>query len=181
MPCAATPFITPPLPSFHTGEFPAPCEATGAFLSVGFAAPIISVAYQTSEKRYGANMATLYVETLESNPVEFVVVLDTTGIAMGTNVVTYLSYSDEQGNDPDASGVVAFAPELECGGHVTVYNAAEVARKLQEGDESDCDVCSGLSIAQVEALAMYDDGGKQIICDPTCLDSSYDPTHCNCE
>lgn len=49
--------------------------------------------------------------------------------------------------------------------------------------EYDCSVCYNLTTAQEEALASYDDGGKKIFCDPTCLDESgvTDHTHCNCE
>ena len=45
----------------------------------------------------------------------------------------------------------------------------------------DCSVCVNVSAAQVEALATYDNGGKQIVCDPACVDGVSDPTHCNCE
>lgn len=34
---------------------------------------------------------------------------------------------------------------------------------------------------QEEALAMYDGGGKVIVCDPTCNDGVSDPSHCDCE
>lgn len=44
----------------------------------------------------------------------------------------------------------------------------------------DCAVCSDLTTAEKEALASYDNGGKKIVCDPTCLDGVSDPTHCNC-
>eukprot|EP00752_Nemacystus_decipiens_P017851 g16007.t1 len=40
-------------------------------------------------------------------------------------------------------------------------------------------VCYDLTDAQEEALAKYDNGGKTVVCDPTCLDSSVDPLHCN--
>lgn len=42
-------------------------------------------------------------------------------------------------------------------------------------------VCYDLTDAQAEALANYDNGGKTVVCDPTCLDSSVDNQHCNCE
>lgn len=45
----------------------------------------------------------------------------------------------------------------------------------------DCSVCSNLTTAEEEALASYDNGGKIIVCDPTCLDGVTDPIHCNCE
>ena len=49
--------------------------------------------------------------------------------------------------------------------------------------EYNCSVCYNLTTAQEEALASYYNGGKKIVCDPTCLDESRvtDPTHCNCE
>lgn len=53
-----------------------------------------------------------------------------------------------------------------------------------DGDSSefDCSACEDLTDAQIEALAKYDDdGGKAIVCDPTCLDGVSDPLHCNCE
>lgn len=34
---------------------------------------------------------------------------------------------------------------------------------------------------QVEALASYDNGGKVVVCDPTCDDGSGNSSHCNCE
>ena len=45
----------------------------------------------------------------------------------------------------------------------------------------DCSVCENLTSAQEQALASYDNGGKNIVCDPTCLDNSSDPSHCNCK
>ena len=47
--------------------------------------------------------------------------------------------------------------------------------------EFDCGPCADLSDDEVEALAKYDNGGKTIVCDPTCLDGVSDPIHCNCE
>ena len=47
--------------------------------------------------------------------------------------------------------------------------------------EYDCSLCEDLTDAQIEALAAYDNGGKEIVCDPTCLDGISDPIHCNCE
>ena len=41
--------------------------------------------------------------------------------------------------------------------------------------------CADISPAQQEALANYDNGGKIIVCDPTCEDKNGDPMHCNCE
>ncbi|CAM9934883.1 unnamed protein product [Ectocarpus sp. 6 AP-2014] len=46
-------------------------------------------------------------------------------------------------------------------------------------DDDECSVCSNLTEAQMESLAAYPDGGKQIICDPRCVDGSSDITHCN--
>lgn len=43
-----------------------------------------------------------------------------------------------------------------------------------------CAACSELTEAQVEALAAYPDGGKQIFCDATCVGGD-DVLHCNCE
>ena len=40
------------------------------------------------------------------------------------------------------------------------------------------DRCADISPAQQEALDSYDNGGKIIVCDPTCVDH---PVHCNCE
>lgn len=51
----------------------------------------------------------------------------------------------------------------------------------EEGSEFDCSPCADVTDAHVEALAKYDNGGKQIVCDPTCLDGVSDPTHCNCK
>ena len=50
-----------------------------------------------------------------------------------------------------------------------------------EESDLDCSPCEDLTDAQVKALAAYDNGGKQIVCDPTCLDGVSDPTHCNCK
>ncbi|CAM9211322.1 unnamed protein product [Ectocarpus sp. 12 AP-2014] len=48
-----------------------------------------------------------------------------------------------------------------------------------DDDDDECSVCSNLTEAQMESLAAYPDGGKQIICDPRCVDGSSDITHCN--
>ena len=156
-----------------------PCRATDVTITVGFAAPVISVNYQGGATVSGSSMVTFFAETLESNPTEFAVVLDTTGVATDSKVVTYVSYSDNEGSFPDMSGlmtVASVAPEC------NPYTASEARRKLQTGGEYDeCDVCSNLSSAQLEALDMYDNGGKKIVCDPTCLDGVSDPTHCNCK
>ena len=124
------------------------------------------------------------METLESNPTEFKVVLDTTDVAKGTNLVSYVAYSDDQGNAPDVSGLMTFfaSSAIECDGPTAIDTAADISRRLHPGhEEYDCDVCANLSDAESEALAMYDNGGKQIICDPTCLDGVTDPIHCNCK
>ncbi|CAN0044836.1 unnamed protein product, partial [Ectocarpus fasciculatus] len=42
--------------------------------------------------------------------------------------------------------------------------------------DSEIAMCADLSPAQEEALAMYDGGGKIIVCDPTCISG---PDHCN--
>ena len=52
---------------------------------------------------------------------------------------------------------------------------------VQATSDFDCSVCSNLTDVQQEVLASYDNGGKRIVCDPTCLDRIADPTHCNCE
>ena len=52
---------------------------------------------------------------------------------------------------------------------------------VQAMDDVDCSACSNLTDVQQEVLASYDNGGKRIVCDPTCLDGVTDPTHCNCE
>ena len=57
-------------------------------------------------------------------------------------------------------------------------------KDYDDDDDSDfdCSPCEDLTDAQIEALARYgDDGGKTIVCDPTCLDGVSDPLHCNCE
>ena len=41
--------------------------------------------------------------------------------------------------------------------------------------------CADITAAQQEALDSYDNGGKIIVCDPTCVDGVSDPIHCNCE
>ncbi|CAB1118868.1 unnamed protein product [Ectocarpus sp. CCAP 1310/34] len=46
-------------------------------------------------------------------------------------------------------------------------------------DDDECSVCSNLTDEQVAILASYDNGGKQVVCDPTCLDGVTDPLHCN--
>ena len=50
-----------------------------------------------------------------------------------------------------------------------------------EPTEHECSVCFTITSAQEEALGSYDNGGKNIVCDPTCLDGVTDPIHCNCE
>ncbi|CAN0326318.1 unnamed protein product [Pylaiella littoralis] len=39
--------------------------------------------------------------------------------------------------------------------------------------------CGDISQEQEEALAQYDNGGKIIVCDPTCSEDGVDPIHCN--
>lgn len=50
---------------------------------------------------------------------------------------------------------------------------------VADEDEDDCAACSNISDAQAEALADHDNGGKTIVCDPTCLEVGGDPSHCN--
>lgn len=47
--------------------------------------------------------------------------------------------------------------------------------------DNDCSKCENLTSAQEQALASYNNSGKKIVCDPTCLDNSSDPSHCNCK
>ena len=42
-------------------------------------------------------------------------------------------------------------------------------------------MCADISEAQKEALSNYDNGGKVIVCDPTCEAAGGNPMHCNCE
>ena len=174
----------------HPGGPFEPCPATGVVVTIGFAAPVTSVAYP-DDPASGANTATFYVETLESNPTQFSAVLDTTGVAAGTNVVTHVKYSDNEGNSPDMSSLVAsLVPAPECGdGDRTgdggapdaVAAATGVSRELHAGFDVECNVCFDLTPHQVNVLDMYDNGGKEIVCDPTCLDEVSDHTHCNCK
>lgn len=165
----------------HPGEYFVPCPVVGAVVTVGFAAPITSVTHSGApvSRKYAA---TFPAETLEYNPAEFSVALDTTSITIGTKIVTYVSYSDNQGGYLDVSGATApLASTLECDWYATPGSATDGSRKLHEGHEHDCDICSDLSSTQLEALAAYDNGGKKIVCDPTCLDGVSDPIHCNCK
>lgn len=127
-------------------------------------------------------MVTFFAETLGSNSTQFIAMLDTTGVVADTSAVTYVSYLDNEGNSPDMSGLMAVASAApDC----DQYPATEVRRKLYRESEydfyDDCELCANLSSAQLEALDMYDNGGKKIVCDPTCLDHVSDPTHCNCK
>ena len=168
----------------HLGGAFVPCPATGVVVTVAFAAPVTSIAYP-DEAAPGENVAIFYAETLESNPTEFTVVLETAGMAVGTNVVTYVKYSDNEGNSPDMSGLMTLPSTLECdddGG--TVFDAAAttgVSRELQVAPLYTCDVCFDLLLDQRDVLAMYDNGGKRIVCDPTCVDNVSDHTDCNCK
>ena len=175
-------------------------------ITVGFAAPVTSVAYPGGTASSVENIAAFYADTLESNPTEFAVVLDTAAVAMGNNVVAYVDYSDDQGNAPDMSGLMGVAFTLECDEFITLDTATTTAasRKVQPGSDQyhrgmlddfvagvprelyadplyDCDVCSDLSQDEQAVLDMYDNGGKRIVCDPTCLDSGADRTHCDCK
>ena len=154
-------------------------------VTVEFVAPVTSVAYP-DQPASGGNTISFYAETLESNPTMFSVVLDTTGIAMGADVVAYVSYSDNEGNSPDMSGLMTLASTLECddGRSGSVLDAAAttgVSRQLHEGFEYECNACFDLTPHQANVLDMYDNGGKEIVCDPTCLDEVSDHTHCNCK
>ena len=174
----------------HLGGSVVPCPATGVLITVGFTAPITSIAYP-GETAPGANTATFYVETLESNPSEFAVALDTAGVAVGTNLVTYVEYSDNEGNSPDMSRLTtSLASTLECdadnrtsssGVLEAAATTAGVSRELQIAPVYTCDVCFDLLLDQRDVLAMYDTGGKRIVCDPTCVDNVSDHTDCNCK
>ena len=50
-----------------------------------------------------------------------------------------------------------------------------------EEEDDECAPCMDLTDGQVRALDSWDNGGKRIVCDPTCLDGVSDRTHCNCE
>ena len=148
-------------------------------VTVWFAAPIASVAHPGAPVSR-ENAATSAAETLKSSPAEFSVVLDTSNVTTGTKIVTYVSYSDNQGSYRDVSGLMApLASTLECNWYATPSTATDTSRKLHEGHEHECGLCSDLSSTQLEALAAYDNGGKKIVCDPTCLDGVSDPIHCN--
>lgn len=174
-------------------------------ITVGFGAPITSAAYPGAIVSPGGNTITFPVETLESNPTHFSLILDTTDVPSGASVVSHVTYADSQGNSPDLSSLMAVSSALECdegaagtavAGEDAVAAAAgstagedvavivSFSRRIQEEkeeEEFDCSTCEDLTDAQVQALAGYDNGGKQIVCDPTCLDGVSDPTHCNCE
>lgn len=51
----------------------------------------------------------------------------------------------------------------------------------QAADAYDCSRCTDISDAQKEALASYDNGGKKVVCDPTCMDTVSDHIYCNCK
>ena len=127
-------------------------------------------------------MVTFFAETLETNSTRFSVMLDTTGVAADSSAVTYASYLDNEGNLPDMSGLMTVASAAPgCDRHPATKARRKLHRESEDDLHDDCELCAGLSSAQVEALDMYDNGGKKIVCDPTCLDHVSDPTHCNCE
>lgn len=222
-----------------------PCLATGSTITVAFSAPITSATYPAGAtvSPEGGNTITFSADSLEPNPTDFSVMLDTTDVASGTSVVSYVAYSDTQENSPDMSSLMALLSSVrECneddaagatvvGDHEGAAAGAmaeedhedaadatmaeerhedaaadtmvgddaaggamaeegmgvvSVSRRLQEEEEGeeafDCSPCEDLSEGQIEALANYDDEGvKEIVCDPTCLDGVTDPLHCNCE
>ena len=158
-----------------------------------------------------ANAITFIVESLASNPTKFSLVLDTTtttDFPSGAGVVSQVIYSDIEGNSPDMSSLFTLSSTLECNegaGEIRAGDNADAAadstahddvapmfgisRTLQEEEEEeeeeredfDCSPCGNLSEAELEELAKYEDGGKLVFCDPTCLDEGADLTHCNCE
>lgn len=84
---------------------------------------------------------------------------------------------------PDVSGGETLSPTVsddETPSPTEDY-AEETSGKLGEGLEDACNACFDLTPDQLDVLSKYDNGGKDIVCDQTCLDSDYDHTHCNCE
>lgn len=148
------------------------CPATGASLLVDFGAPVTAI--NSHSVRTIVNNADFFVENLEAGPSEFTVTLDTCGVAAGTRLVTSVAYADAEGNRADVSGLLSAGSVAEC-------SRASAARRKLHDDHFDCSVCESLTSAEIEALAKYDNGGKKIVCDPTCLDGVTDPLHCNCE
>lgn len=201
--CTLQPTSVLPLPLL-TGESPVPCPATAVTVTVEFSTLIASVAYPGTTFAPGTNTVTFPVESLASNPTEFSLVLDTTDFPSGASVVSRVIYSDIEGNVPDMSSLFTLSSTLECnkgGGGITAGNNADaaadstaedgiavilrVSRKLQKEEEGaeefDCSPCDDLSDAEVEELAKYENGGKLVFCDATCLDEDADLTHCNCK
>eukprot|EP00903_Cladosiphon_okamuranus_P020353 g18673.t1 len=69
-------------------------------------------------------------------------------------------------------------------GEPTGEGEGEGGGEVPGGDAGGCTaeeiaMCADISPAQEEALAMYDNGGKIIVCDPTCTDGYSDPSHCD--
>lgn len=66
---------------------------------------------------------------------------------------------------------------------IHIYTKKKTTGGETDGDDlsDECAACFDLTDAQREVLASYGEGGKQIICDPTCEDGVSDVSHCNCE
>ena len=146
----------------------------------------------------GENTLAFPVENLELNPTEFSVVLDTSDSdTLGLlSVVTHVQYSDDQGNSPGMGRlmIAKWSSLVECneddtrtaegpaiGKSISRNRILEEEEDGNEEEDFDCSPCEDLSEAEMEELAKYDNGGKFVVCDPTCLDGVSDPIHCNCE
>lgn len=230
-----SPFPTPP---FHlsfpealegilatSGGAVISCPATDVSIAVEFSVPVASVSYPGATIS-DTNTVTFAVDSLESNPTEFTVTLDTCSATAGTSVVSLVEYTDEEGNLAGVSSLLTAASVENCptpspleGATPSPVTPSPVGQStpspvqapsasatapptsVPEGAtpsptvgtggstetqppvtvDSDCAVCSNVSSAQLEALASYDNGGKRIVCDPTCVDGVSDPSHCNCK
>ena len=185
------------------------CEATDVTLEVEFSIPIVDVSYPAGAT-FSGNIATLAIGNITSDGTDVLVQLETCTLADGIiSVVTNVSYSDDQGNSPDFTSLLDAGEAQKCTPGPTPAlttptstpspitttpttpaptistpptTAPTTASPPTGGLEPyDCTMCSDLTDAQKEALAGYDNGGKKIVCDPTCVDGISDPIHCNCE
>lgn len=172
-----------------SGGSAVPCLATGVTVTVEFAASVTSVNAYPGASISGINTVTFPVENLGTNSTDFSVVLDTCSVPVDTSLIAApVLYADDQMNEPDFSQVDGTQLELDCSSGPTPAPAMPnggtgrpTSPPVGLPEDGDCSACSNLTKAQEEALASYDNGGKRIVCDRTCMDGVSDPSHCNCK
>lgn len=107
-----------------------PCPSTGASITLNFSATIVSVDGLVEIAASLEPNVNFFVADLEATSTEFDIGLDTCSVANGTDIVNAVAYSDDQGNDPDLSGLMAAGSVSDCDSGTYVLLSSSSSGKL---------------------------------------------------